>query len=63
MREVYSKRDTVTKLEAFIMFFIRGNLPYFAFTKYLKTLEEMKVSGLYANDINHGNLKLNAPRS
>ena len=28
MRETYSKRDLVTKLEAAIMFLIRGSLPY-----------------------------------
>ena len=63
MRETYAQRDMVTKLEAFIMFFIRGNLVYSAYTKYLKTFEESKDSGIFANDIEFGSLKLNAPRS
>ena len=54
MRETYAKRDTITKLEAFIMFLIRGNLSYAAFTKYLGTLEEYKGAGLFANDLETG---------
>ena len=63
MRETYAQRDIVTKLEAFIMFFIRGNLVYSAYAKYLSKLEESKDSGIFANDIDVGSLKLNAPRS
>ena len=59
MREVYGRRDLVTKLEAFLMFLIRGNLPMAAYTKYVKTLEEFKGAGLYANDLDTGPLVLN----
>lgn len=63
MRAKYAARDTVTKLEAFIMFLIRGTLPYSHYTKYLAKLEEMKASGLFANDLDTGLLNLNAKRS
>jgi len=63
MREMYATRDTVTKLEAFIMFLIRGTLPYLSYTKYLASMEEYKGSGLYANDLDTGVLNLNAKRS
>ena len=40
MRDTYAKRYTYTKLEAMIMFLIRGNLGYSTYTKYLITLSE-----------------------
>ena len=63
MRESYASRDVVTKLEGFIMFLIRGNLPYSQYTKYLTTLEEYKGAGLFANDLDTGSLNLNAKRT
>jgi len=54
MRDTYAKRESVIKLESFIMFLIRGNLSYAAYTKYLNTLEEYKTAGLFANDIDTG---------
>ena len=63
MRSVYASRDIVTKLEAFIMFLIKGTLPVSHYAKYLINMEEMKASGLYANDLDTGNLKLNDKRS
>ena len=39
MRETYGSRDLVTKLEALIMFLIRGNLPITVYMKHLKTME------------------------
>lgn len=63
MRETYSKRDIVTKLEAFIMFLINGNLTSAAYNKYISSLEEYKSMKIYANDIDTGNLNLNTRRS
>ena len=62
MRETYGKRDIVTKLEALIMFLIRGNLPYSFYTKYLACLEEFKGAGLFANDLDIGTLNLNSKK-
>jgi len=62
LRASYKDRDIVTKLEAFIMFLIRGTMSYGAYTKYLANLEAMKTSGLFANDLDTGNLKLNDKR-
>ena len=63
MRESYAARDIITKLEGFLMFLIRGNLPYSQYTKYLTALEEYKGAGLYANDLDTGAMNLNAKRS
>lgn len=63
MRETYAQRDIITKLEGFIMFLIRGNLPYTHYTKYLTMLEEYKGAGLFANDLDTGSMNLNSKRS
>ena len=64
MRETYANRETVTKLEALMMFLIRGNLPYSYYKKYVDNLLEFKGAGLYANDIDRGNFtNLNAKRN
>ena len=63
MRANYGSRDLVTKLESLILFMIRGNLPASTYTKHLKTVEEFKESGLYANDLDTGSFALNQKRS
>ena len=63
MRVTYANRDIVTKLESLIMFMIRGNLTLSAYNKYVKSLEEYKGMGLFANDLDTGNLNLNAKKS
>lgn len=63
MRDSYSKQDLVHKLEALIMFLIRGNLPYSFYTKYLGCLKENKGAGLYANDLEPGMMNLSMKRS
>ena len=63
MRESYASRDIVIKLEAFILFLIAGNLSLSAYTKYVNNLEEYRSLGLYANDLDIGNLNLNIKRS
>lgn len=63
MRESYAKRDIVFKLEAFILFLISGNLSHSTYTKYVASLAEYKGMGLFANDLDTGNLNLNVKRS
>ena len=45
------------------MFMIKGSLPPTSYTKYLKTLEELKDAGLWANDLDVGSFALNAKKS
>lgn len=45
------------------MFLIKGNLPVAAYQKYVKTLEEFKDAGLWANDLDIGNFNLNQKKS
>ena len=45
------------------MFMIKGSLPPQFYTKYLKTLEDYKDAGLWANDLDIGNFALNAKKS
>ena len=62
MRTTYGSRDLTVKLEALIMFLIRGSLPYSTYQKHLKTVEEFKGAGLYANDLDTGSFALNQKR-
>ena len=58
-RDEFAQRDLLVKLESLIMFMIKGSLANSHYTKYLKTLEELKDAGLWANDLDVGNTNLN----
>ena len=63
MRVSYGKRDIVIKLEALILFLIKGNLNILIYQKHVKTIQEFKEAGLYANDLDTGSFALNAKRA
>ena len=62
-RDRYAKRDLITKLESLIMFMIKGSLPATSYAKYLKTLAEYADAGLWANDLDVGNVNLNQKKT
>ena len=64
MRETYASRDLITKLEAFLLFMVKGNLPNSHYAKMIKSWEDLQDAGIYANDLETGNFNvLNAKRS
>ena len=63
MRESYASRNIIQKLEALIMFLCKGNLPPYHFTKLLKSWEELREAGVYANDLDTGSFALNGKRT
>ena len=62
-RAQYAARDLPKKVEALILFLIKGNLGPSMYEKHLKLRKAYQEAGFYANNIEVGNINLNSKKS